>query len=337
MLPTLKIANGIAVPSYGLMLFISFAVGIILFDRRLRTRSIVPPKLRYTRFWLATDVMMALILLVAAIWGIFFAPHQVAFLKVRPPAVHWVFRLVVLVIAVYLEYGSVRHITGHVRSREIEGLEFTTYLAMWVLFSAIFGSRLLYVVLHWNQFSSDIVGTFAFWRGGLQGLIFYGGLIGALGMGVLFIAVNRLPLLKVLDAAIPSIVLGEFFTRIGCFLNGCCFGKACRLPWAVTFPPGSPASVVGGPVHPTELYSSLAGLILFGIALFFERRRWRPGVLFGVMLTLYSLFRFLIDFVRYYENAANLWTNQYVALGLAVIGLVVVLIAHRRPVLPPPA
>ena len=264
------------------------------------------------------------------VWAIFFSRQQWARLAHASTGFGVAFRIGAAALSVYLIYGSIDHIVLCRRRKNIESSQFTTYLTLWILFAAIFGSRLLYIFLHWQEFEHDLVGTFAFWRGGLQGLVFYGGFLGALVMGLTFARVNRVPLLGLLDAAAPSIMLGEFFTRIGCFLNGCCFGKACGLPWAVTFPTDSPAAVVGGPVHPTQLYSSLAGLILFGIALLLERRKWRPGILFGVMLILYSLFRFLIDFVRYYENAANLWTNQFIALGLTAIGVTVVLIARRR-------
>jgi len=337
MMPSLHLFGRVALPGYGLMLFISFVVGIFLFDRRLHKRALIPAALKYDWAWWGTDAFITLVVLVIGIWAVFFSPQQWAWLTRVTPALRLVFRIGAAALAAYLIYGSIEHIVIYRRKKEIEGIQFTTYIALWILFSAIIGSRLLYIFLHWSEFEHDLVGTFAFWRGGLQGLIFYGGFIGALTMGLVFARVNRVPLLSMLDAAAPSIMLGEFFTRIGCFLNGCCFGKACDLPWAVTFPREAPASVVSGPVHPTQLYSSLAGLILFGIALVLERRRWRPGMLFGVMLILYSAFRFLIDFVRYYENAANLWTNQLIALGLTAIGVAVVLIARRQPATTPPA
>ncbi|MEO0107828.1 MAG: prolipoprotein diacylglyceryl transferase family protein, partial [candidate division WOR-3 bacterium] len=278
MCPSLRLLPGLAIPSYGLMLFISFVLGTILFDRRARSRGVIPGQLRYTWIWAATDVVMSLIIIGAGIWAILLGPRQVGFLRDRPAAFVAAFRLLVLALVVYLVYGSLVHLIHHLRSKTIEGAEFTTYLALWVLLSAIIGSRLLYVLLHWHEFENDIVSTFAFWRGGLQGLMFYGGLIGALAMGLLFAHLNRIPLLKVLDIAIISIVLGEFFTRIGCFLNGCCFGKACSLPWAVRFPSGSPVAMTDFghlPIHPTQLYSSLAGLVLFGLALLLDKRRWR--------------------------------------------------------------
>lgn len=210
-----------------------------------------------------------------------------------------------------------------------------TDLALWVLLAVVLGARLFYVAFHWDEFANDLIGIIAFWRGGLAGLMFFGGFLGGVVAGLVYILVNRLPLPKMMDAIAPAIVLGEGLTRIGCFLNGCCFGRPTACPVGVVFPPNSPAGATfpHQPVHPTQLYSSLAGLVLFGIALFLERRRLKEGVLFSLILVLYSLFRFFVDFVRYYENSANFWGNQIVALSLAGIGIVLlVFFAVRRTV-----
>jgi len=213
-----------------------------------------------------------------------------------------------------------------------------TDLALWILLAVVVGSRLFYVAFHWPEFKDDLIGIVAFWRGGLAGLMFYGGFLGALIAGLIFVRVRKLPVLKLLDAAAPAIVLGEGFTRIGCFLNGCCFGRPTDSPLGLVFPANSPAGAtfldrvtgVVPAIHPTQLYSALAGFILFGIALLLERRRLRDGVLFAVILILYSLFRFGIDFVRHYDDAANFWGNQVVALGLTAIGIVLLVLFQRR-------
>jgi len=210
-----------------------------------------------------------------------------------------------------------------------------TDLALWVLVAVVIGSRLFYVAFHWDEFKHNLIDTFRFWGNppGLSGLMFYGGFLGAFSAGLIFVWVKRLPLLKLLDAVAPAIMLGEGFTRIGCFLNGCCFGKPTSLGLGVVFPLHSPAGAQfpNQPIHPTQLYSSLAGFILFGIALILERRRLKDGMLFAIMLILYSLFRFGIDFVRYYENGANFWGNQVVALLLVAVGLVLLVVFLRRP------
>lgn len=205
-------------------------------------------------------------------------------------------------------------------------------LAIWVLFAVVIGSRLLYVILHWDEFSSNPIEIVAFWRGGLAGLMFYGGFLLALAVGVWWVQKNRLPLLKLLDAVAPAVALGETITRIGCFLNGCCFGQPTNLPWGVVFPPHSAAgNEYRVPIHPTQLYSSLAGLAIFLLIVFvMERRGWRPGTTFFGFLFLYSLARFLVDFIRWYEDLANHLVNRMIAGGLIVGALIGLYWIQRR-------
>ena len=208
-----------------------------------------------------------------------------------------------------------------------------TDLALWVLLAVVVGSRLFYVAFHWDEFKNDLVGIIAFWRGGLAGLMFYGGFLGGIIAGVMFVRANKMPVRKLMDAVAPAIVLGEGFTRIGCFLNGCCFGKPTGGPCGVAFPHNSPAGAtfVGQSIHPTQLYSSAAGFLMFLFALWLEKRKPRPGVLSAVLLIVYSLFRFGIDFVRYYEDGANFWGNQVVSLALTAVGVALLALFLRWP------
>jgi phosphatidylglycerol:prolipoprotein diacylglycerol transferase len=147
-----------------------------------------------------------------------------------------------------------------------------TDLALLTLIAVIIGARLLYVIFHWSEFSNDLIGIIAFWRGGLGGLMFFGGLLFALVAGIIFVRKQKLPMLQMLDAIAPAIVLGEGLTRIGCFLNGCCFGKPTGSLLGVIFPRDSAAGCTFDvPLHPTQLYSSLAGFILFITALILEK------------------------------------------------------------------
>jgi phosphatidylglycerol:prolipoprotein diacylglycerol transferase len=202
-----------------------------------------------------------------------------------------------------------------------------TNLALLTLIMVVIGARLLYVIFHWSEFSNDLVGIIAFWRGGLGGLMFFGGFILALVVGILYVRHEKMPVYKILDSIAPALVLGEGLTRIGCFLNGCCFGKPTGSFLGMVFPHHSAAGYTfSEAIHPTQLYSSLAGFVLFAIALILERKRLKDGVLFGIILVLYSLFRFGIDFVRYYEDAANFWGNQIIALGFFVLALIFLVI-----------
>ena len=115
--------------------------------------------------------------------------------------------------------------------------------ALWMFLPGIIGGRLFYIIEYWENYRQDTFGKTLLAAVNIAegGLVVYGALIGGtLGM-ILFVRKNHLPLLAVCDLVAPSIVLGLAIGRIGCFLSGCCYGSACDLPWAVTFPLTSPA------------------------------------------------------------------------------------------------
>jgi phosphatidylglycerol:prolipoprotein diacylglycerol transferase len=126
-------------------------------------------------------------------------------------------------------------------------------LAFWGFIPGIVGARLWYVAGHWSQFQNvnmplgDTVWSIVNMTQG--GLVVYGGLIGGLLGFTAFLWKERIPPLAILDICAPGILLGLGLGRIGCFLNGCCFGGACDLPWAVQFPAGSPPYVHQAGTH----------------------------------------------------------------------------------------
>jgi phosphatidylglycerol:prolipoprotein diacylglycerol transferase len=192
-------------------------------------------------------------------------------------------------------------------------------LAFWLMIGVIIGGRVLYVIFHPAEFR-DLISIIEIWNGGMM---FFGGFIGAFIAGAIYVRKQRLPLTLLSDIVSPSIALGEFFTRIGCFLNGCCFGKPTELPWGIHFPRGSFADVVGldCAIHPTQLYSSLFGLLLFFFLQKMLHRPHRQGEVFALFLIFYGGFRFGVDFIRYYENAGNFLINQIVSLIIVVAGI----------------
>ena len=165
-----------------------------------------------------------------------------------------------------------------------------------------------------------------------------GGFLGALLSGGIYLYKKKISFLKVVDSVAPSLAIGLFFGRIGCFLNGCCFGKACDLPWAVTFPPHSPAGYQMGniAIHPTQLYSSAYGLLIFIILMLLDKKVHYDGFLFGVFLVLYGVSRFTVDFYRFYETQMFLIDgiefNQLVSLLLVIGGIVLLLVLKRGEV-----
>jgi len=207
-------------------------------------------------------------------------------------------------------------------------------LFWWILASALIGSRLYYALQHPQDFSDNWIEVTQIWRGGLTQ---YGGLIGAVIVGGLFIRSRGWSFRQISDLVTPALAFGEAFTRIGCFFNGCCFGSACSLPWAVTFREGSHAHYVLGstPVHPSQLYLSIGNGLLLLALLRLERRVRRPGGLFAIYLGASSIIRFVVDFTRYYEPGdvfgigGVAWAHSQ-WLSLAFVGIAVLIWVTAR-------
>ena len=201
-------------------------------------------------------------------------------------------------------------------------------LCLWIMVLAIAGSRLLYIVTHLDSYAGRWGDALKLWEGGLT---MYGGFLAALAGSVLYLKRHRQPILTVCDAFSPAIALGSGITRLGCFLNGCCFGRPCTLPWAITFAPNSFAGQVypGVPLHPTQLYLTLAGFASFAVLWSCRRRLARPGQLFFLFLLVESASRFAIDFFRHYEPGgesihvlgAQLSLTQVFCIGLAAVAI----------------
>lgn len=173
---------------------------------------------------------------------------------------------------------------------------------------AIVGARLYYCFQHLSFFVAHPAEVFALWKGGFAS---YGGFIGGVLAAMLYLKKVRIPIWVFADCCAPSIALGVFLTRIGCFMNGCCFGKVSNLPWAVRFPHGSGPHIqqllngqISGaqnlslPIHPTQIYHSITGFILFLLIIHLRKNKKVDGQLFLMFAALYSLSRFLIEFYR---------------------------------------
>ncbi len=204
-------------------------------------------------------------------------------------------------------------------------------LAFWLMIGVIIGGRILYVLFHPSEFS-DVISIFEIWNGGMM---FFGGFIGAFIAGAIYIKKQKISITLLSDIISPSIALGEFFTRIGCFLNGCCFGKATNLPWGVHFPRGSFAYNAGldCPIHPTQLYSSLFGLLLFFFLQRMLRQKHYQGEIFAYFLIFYGGFRFGVDFVRYYEDTGNFLVNQVISIIIVIAGILLLVRAKKTNLL----
>lgn len=215
------------------------------------------------------------------------------------------------------------------------GIDWLPDLSLIILISAVVGSRFFYVIYHLDEFEGHILDMInpiqSSGEIGIGGLSMFGGLVLAIGCGVLYIYLKRLNVWKTTDILAPSVMLGLGIARIGCFLNGCCFGLPSQSCLAVTFPPNSPAGYMfpDTPIFPIQLVASLLGFVIFGLLLLLERYKSFDGFTFWLMLAFYSTARFTVDFFRYYEeNAflivlgqAGLTVNQVLSFMLFLLSL----------------
>ncbi|HWQ91428.1 MAG TPA: prolipoprotein diacylglyceryl transferase, partial [Clostridia bacterium] len=168
-------------------------------------------------------------------------------------------------------------------------------LGPWLIGGAIVGARLLYVVMYWREdFAKDpFPEVFMIQRGGL---VYYGGLIGAVVTGIAYLRWKRISLWAMADVMAPSIALGHFFGRLGCLFNGCCYGSACSLPWAIHFPYGHNTYPLG--VHPTQVYEALLNLGFYAFLAWLFRRRKFDGQIFALYLIGYAFLRSFVELFR---------------------------------------
>lgn len=218
-------------------------------------------------------------------------------------------------------------------------------LLILMMVSGIVGSRIAYVIEHWQkEFAANPMSVIRVDQGGLM---FYGGLILAVFVFVVWCMVKKEKIVPLADLFVTVIPLGHAFGRIGCFFFGCCYGKVSDAPYAVVFPRGSPAwheqvsngiisSTASGslPVLPTQLFEAVAVFALF-VLLFSLYRKFaanRPGFVTGVYLTGYAVIRFGLEFLRGDPRAAfgGLSIGQTISSFILISGLIFITIAFRQ-------
>ncbi len=211
-------------------------------------------------------------------------------------------------------------LAGRRAARERISPEQINNLGVWLIVAGMLGGKLFYIVFFW----SDFIGG---WREeGIrslrEGFVFYGGFIGAALAGWFYTRTNKLPFLKLADIFAPSVALGHAFGRLGCFFNGCCYGKACDLPWAVKFPP--PHVMHNIPVHPTQLYEVAGNLAIFTGLMLYHRHRRFPGQVWWFYMLAYGALRFAVEFFRgdYEHHYLGIFTlGHLIAAALILIAL----------------
>jgi len=204
--------------------------------------------------------------------------------------------------------------------------DYITYLILGI----IIGGRLGYVLLYNpNYYLNNLIDVFKIWQGGMS---FHGGLIGVIAVSILFAKKNNQDSFIYLDVVSIVAPIGIFFGRISNFINSELYGIETNLPWAVKF-----IQVDDLYRHPSQLYEAIfEGLILFLILIYFRKKGFIkiPGLISGLFLIFYSIFRFVIEFVRVPDDQLgyvflNLTMGQVISFIFLLIGGYLVITKHE--------
>ncbi|MFO0725671.1 MAG: prolipoprotein diacylglyceryl transferase [Myxococcota bacterium] len=230
--------------------------------------------------------------------------------------------------------------------------KFVLDLCFGILIVSMIGSRIMFIIVNFDEYAKDPLKIFRIWEGGL---VFYGGLIGALLYSVYYSRKHQHDFFLVADTLIPYVALGAMFGRIGCFAAGCCWGQTVdpSFPLAVQFPAGSlifssmahnglipPTAAWTLHVHPVQLYDSFGELGIFMLLSFVRTRKRFHGHVFLVFMFLYPIWRSLVETIRgdkergLYDilGLVKLSTSQIISILIATTAVSILFALRRRMV-----
>ena len=252
--------------------------------------------------------------------------HPIAF-QLGSFTIHWYGVMIALAFLAGLWTA-----TRRARRENIPG-EKIADVVLWLMIGSIIGARFVYVTTYWKDEFADqpLSEIFMIQHGGL---VYYGGLIGAILATYIYLRWKKMPLWKTADVLAPSIALGNVFGRIGCLLNGCCYGRACSLPWAIRFPADNPLHPPTTPVHPTEIYDALDNFILYLLLAWLFRHKKFDGQVFASYLIGYAVTRTLMECFRgdYPPDHIHygLTPGEVVSIPIFIAGLALAAVLSRR-------
>jgi phosphatidylglycerol---prolipoprotein diacylglyceryl transferase len=218
----------------------------------------------------------------------------------------------------------------------------------WIAIGGILGAKLYYLGLHWQDLVAHPLRELTS-RGGL---VWYGGLIGGVTAYYFQVRAKKLPLATMYDATAPALALAYAVGRTGCFLVGDDYGVYTDRAIGIAFPKGSPPSTAGYlrsvgdtgvpvnlpdsavvTVHPTQLYEVGLALIMFAFLWRLGARKLKPGQLFAAWMGLYSVERFVIEFVRAKGDRIGLGmsTSQIASIILFVLAIAIWVRQSKKP------
>lgn len=188
-------------------------------------------------------------------------------------------------------------------------------IGIWLVIGGILGARLFYVI----QFGGNL---FKVWEGGL---VYYGGLLGALAAIYIYCKKHKLSFLRTTDLLAPYLALGQAIGRVGCYFKGCCYGLPMErvMPWAVDY--------LGALRHPTQLYSIIANLGVFAALKRIQGLKKKPGFVTASYMLVYPVVRFIIEFFRDEPKYLfGLSIAQISGIGISILGAALMYYSLKR-------
>ena len=200
-------------------------------------------------------------------------------------------------------------------------------MCLTALFAGIIGARILYIALDYNEFSGNFMDFFKVWEGGIS---VHGAIVGSTLYCLYYCKRHKLKFSQLADRCAPGFALGYAIGRLGCFLNGCCYGVACSLPWATRFLKDGHSNTYTEPSHPTQLYATGMNLVLFGLLHVFSKKSHKDGELITAFFTGYLIYRFIDEQFRKGATADIFVLGMTHAQTFSVIALPIALFTWRN-------
>ncbi|OGF58727.1 MAG: prolipoprotein diacylglyceryl transferase [Candidatus Fischerbacteria bacterium RBG_13_37_8] len=209
-------------------------------------------------------------------------------------------------------------------------------LFFYIVISALAGSKIFHLLIEWRYYLHN-PGEILFAIARLGG-VFYGGLILALIVSIIYLKYHKLPVWGISDYAAPGIALGLAIGRWGCFAAGCCYGSYCTLPWAVVYTDQYAFETVGTPIgvplHPAPIYESVAVFLIFIVLVFIMIKREFDGQAVSILLVLMGTERFFVEFLRSDERGFvfnnSISTSQLLSIIIVPAGICLYFFLSRK-------
>lgn len=234
------------------------------------------------------------------------------------------------------------------RSPDLDFDQFILDLCFWILIWAMIGSRVLFIIVNWDDYSRDLLKIFRVWEGGL---VFYGGLIGATSFAIYYTKTKGHDFFQVADILIPYVALGSMFGRIGCFAAGCCWGAVVDADFAfgVQFPRESlayasmvrsglatTADAFTPHVHAVQMYDACGELVLFTLLSIARGYKRFHGQIFLMFMTTYPMWRSTMETFRGDKERGTgvlgtpLSTSQFISAVIASLAIATFFYVRKR-------